>query len=617
MADYNFETITAAQALLYESQYDSLVFTTPGESAGNTFFDFLGDASQTPIDGHIRVSSAVTGTSVLFTAFLGLERAIPFPDGTTAAVGRIGYGLREPGGPGNEAFFGAPMSGDDLHGGAGADTLDGGGGGDELYGGAGADLFVFRPSLYLGVDVIALSARVYDWEQADHLSFGGLAATASNYFEGAADNAIAAKALANQQIASGGVDFVAVQVNSGGLQSVYLFADSNNDDGGADNAVRFYYKTLDDFSYTNFVAKELTYAAAPPPPISPPPPPPPTSPGASGRISGNMDLVHLSYLTGVPIVSATSSQLSIQGGPANLTLSGSGFTYDAQDQITGGSATHLLFGEQGAAGPYFGADLALSGLSVGPFAQWVQSDATQVAFATVLAGSDQLSGEAGANLIRGYAGDDVIRGYGINDSLFGGLGDDTIYAGGQQFGAIPISRYLRGDEGNDQIYGAGGFDDINGNAGNDTAHGGDGDDWCVGGKDNDLLFGDAGGDVVWGNLGNDTLDGGDGDDQVRGGQGDDSVSGGAGNDFVSGDRGNDTVAGGNGADLFHGSQDAGIDRVIDFHLAQGDRVMLDPGTTYAVSQVGADTVIDMGGANQMILVGVQMSTLTPGWIFLG
>jgi hypothetical protein len=34
-----------------------------------------------------------------------------------------------------------------------------------------------------------------------------------------------------------------------------------------------------------------------------------------------------------------------------------------------------------------------------------------------------------------------------------------------------------------------------------------------------------------------------------------------------------------------------------------------------VSQVGADTVIDMGAGNQMMLVGVQMSSLTPGWIF--
>jgi hypothetical protein len=37
--------------------------------------------------------------------------------------------------------------------------------------------------------------------------------------------------------------------------------------------------------------------------------------------------------------------------------------------------------------------------------------------------------------------------------------------------------------------------------------------------------------------------------------------------------------------------------------------------TTNTSQVGADTVLEMGGGNQMILVGVQLSTLTPGWVF--
>jgi serralysin len=44
-------------------------------------------------------------------------------------------------------------------------------------------------------------------------------------------------------------------------------------------------------------------------------------------------------------------------------------------------------------------------------------------------------------------------------------------------------------------------------------------------------------------------------------------------------------------------------------------VQLDPGTTYSVAQVGADTVITMGGGAQMTLVGVSMATLTDGWIF--
>ena len=147
--------------------------------------------------------------------------------------------------------------------------------------------------------------------------------------------------------------------------------------------------------------------------------------------------------------------------------------------------------------------------------------------------------------------------------------------------------------------------------------GGAGNDWVVGGKDNDVVAGEAGNDLVYGNLGNDSCDGGDGNDIVRGGQGDDQVKGNAGDDYVSGDKGNDTLTGGTGADTFHSFGDAGIDRVTDFSLAQGDRVLLDLGTSYTVSQVGGDTVIDMVGGGQMILVGVSMASLTGAWLVLG
>ena len=59
----------------------------------------------------------------------------------------------------------------------------------------------------------------------------------------------------------------------------------------------------------------------------------------------------------------------------------------------------------------------------------------------------------------------------------------------------------------------------------------------------------------------------------------------------------------------------GIDRVLDFHIAEGDRVQVDVGTTWTVSQVGADTVIDMGNGDEMILQGIQQSTLPAGWLF--
>lgn len=219
-------------------------------------------------------------------------------------------------------------------------------------------------------------------------------------------------------------------------------------------------------------------------------------------------------------------------------------------------------------------------------------------------------GGSGQDTIFGNALDNDLRGNAGTDNIFGGVGNDTIDGG-------PGASYLRGEEGADSLVGGDGFDDINGNQGADTASGGPGDDWVVGGKDNDRLAGDDGADLVYGNLGDDTCDGGAGDDVVRGGQGADTLSGGDGNDFISGDRGDDTMTGGAGADNFHSSAGAGIDRVLDFNLAEGDRVQLDPGTTYSAAQVGADTVITMGGvsSDQVILVGVQLSTLTPGWIF--
>lgn len=175
---------------------------------------------------------------------------------------------------------------------------------------------------------------------------------------------------------------------------------------------------------------------------------------------------------------------------------------------------------------------------------------------------------------------------------------------------------VSGQEGADTLLGGAGFDNLQGNTGNDSESGGAGDDFVVGGKDDDILLGDAGRDVVYGNVGADTCDGGEGNDIARGGQDNDIVRGGPGDDFVSGDKGDDTVTGGLGADVFHSFGEAGLDRVTDFSAAQGDRVQLDPGTQYAVAQVGPDTVITMTGGGQMILVGVTQSALPNGWIFV-
>lgn len=206
--------------------------------------------------------------------------------------------------------------------------------------------------------------------------------------------------------------------------------------------------------------------------------------------------------------------------------------------------------------------------------------------------ADTITGNALGNWLRGEAGNDVISGL---------AGDDR----------------LDGNDGNDTITGGDGFDQINGNIGNDEARGGNGTDWVVGGQNNDLLFGDAGDDIVYGNLGNDTCNGGAGNDIVRGGQGDDVLSGDDGNDWLSGDRGSDSVTGGAGADIFHSFTGAGLDLITDFNRDQGDRIQLEAGQPYTVYQSGLNTIIDLGGGDQIILAGFSVTSLTGDWLIGG
>lgn len=212
---------------------------------------------------------------------------------------------------------------------------------------------------------------------------------------------------------------------------------------------------------------------------------------------------------------------------------------------------------------------------------------------------------------------DKITGNGLNNVLQGGGGNDTLWggAGNDSLQAASGSTYLRGEAGDDSISGGSGFDDINGNLGADTGSGHLGNDWVVGGQGDDLLNGDEGDDIAYGNMGNDWVDGGVGADIIRGGQGDDHLLGQSGDDWLSGDLGNDTETGGTGADTFYSWGAAGIDRIDDFNRAEGDRIQLEAGSTYAVSQQGADTVIAINGGAQVILVGVQMTTLTGNWVF--
>lgn len=279
------------------------------------------------------------------------------------------------------------------------------------------------------------------------------------------------------------------------------------------------------------------------------------------------------------------------------TVYGFNATADRPWFITASSSTKLIFAVWDAGGKD---TFDFSGYSNNQ-----KIDLTTGAFSDVggLVGNVAIAANVVIENATGGSGADTIIGNGVANVIYGGSGADCISGGdGNDF--------LRGEDGNDLIYGGAGFDDIHGNLGADTEYGGDGNDWVVGGQNNDVLYGQAGNDIVYGNLGDDVVDGDVGDDYLRGGQGNDQLFGVAGNDWLSGDRGDDTITGGAGADTFHVIAECGIDRVTDFNSAEGDRVKFEvAGTPYTLSYSGSNTIIDLGGGNQMILVGVTQSTL--------
>ena len=136
--------------------------------------------------------------------------------------------------------------------------------------------------------------------------------------------------------------------------------------------------------------------------------------------------------------------------------------------------------------------------------------------------------------------------------VFGGAGNDTIYAGqGNQL--------LSGDDGNDILWAGLGVDTVLGGAGNDTIHGGIGTQLLDGGTGRDAIYAGSGSQTVLGDDGNDVLHGGRGSQTVLGGAGNDTISGGLGtqrlmggngNDAIQAGSGNQTLTGGAGQDVF-------------------------------------------------------------------
>ncbi|MFC2952876.1 right-handed parallel beta-helix repeat-containing protein [Marinicaulis aureus] len=264
-------------------------------------------------------------------------------------------------------------------------------------------------------------------------------------------------------------------------------------------------------------------------------------------------------------------------------------------------------------------------------------------------GDDTLTGETGNDDIRGSAGNDLMRGGDGADSLEGGSGVDLIYGdnGDDYIDGGSENDDLRGSAGNDTILGGFGRDVIRGNSGDDDIRGGAGGDTLAGGLDNDELRGASGDDamkgeagddylsagidddLVKGNEGADTLIGGDGNDSLQGNPGDDLLYGQAGdddlrggndNDTLDGGAGNDTLRGNSGDDVFVYTPGADDDLIIGFEGGAGVGDVIDlsvydgifddfADVQAAASEVGASTVIDLGGGDSITLHNIALADL--------
>jgi len=124
----------------------------------------------------------------------------------------------------------------------------------------------------------------------------------------------------------------------------------------------------------------------------------------------------------------------------------------------------------------------------------------------------------------------------------------------------------------------------------------------------------AGRDVLKGFKGDDDFSGRGGNDRIFGGLGKDDLSGGNGKDKISGGKGADMLAGGNGVDVFiyNANKGEGRDHITDFE--DGVDLIRIKGAAFDDLSIrkaggGADTKIILDSGTQIILDGVSKSLI--------
>jgi uncharacterized delta-60 repeat protein len=385
--------------------------------------------------------------------------------------------------------------------------------------------------------------------------------------------------------------------------------------------------------------------------------------GFADRLDGTNSANDLSGGAGADTLNAYAGADTLSGGAGNDTLDGGADLDTVSYASATGAVTVFLWGSQAT-----GAD--------GTDAVYNTENVIGSGFADRLDGTNSandLSGGAGNDTLYGYAGNDTIAGGAGNDTLDGGADLDTVsYASAT--GAVTVFLWgsqATGADGTDAVYntenvigsgfadrldGTNSANDLSGGAGNDTLYGYAGNDTIAGGAGNDTLDGGADLDTVsyasatgavtvflWGSQatgadGNDAvyntenvigsgfadrLDGTNSANDLSGGAGADSLYGYAGADTITGGAGNDLLDGGADADRFVFTDASGLDQLLNFSSAQGDKIYLKSGingssiTTAAqalahTSDMGGNATIDLGSGHYITLVGIATASLAMG-----
>ncbi|HEY1179900.1 MAG TPA: calcium-binding protein, partial [Phytomonospora sp.] len=409
MATYHFSTITTAQATTYDAAADDLQFTAV-DGARATNILVTGAYTLRIISTNVNLTLSPAAQGEVLEMPDGSKLSLPSVSPVALSGGVAGDHLY--GSDGTDLLFG--QAGDDqLEARGGADTLTGGTGADTLTGGGGQDVYVFAAG-----DSSASVSRadvITDWTSAARIQFSG--GMRVPYIETTA-NPVTAATIANQAIAAGAADVVAVQAGF----DVIIFTDTKNDDGNADDIILLPGRNLDDISAANVLG--LTGGA-----------------GGDGLRGGPGDDGLLGTSNGER-VSGEDGADTLDAGPGDDTLDGG----TGADVLVGGEGDDLMVGGEGVdrASYFVGPGGVAVDLGAGTAVGVGLDRLVGVEDVDGSAGDDILQGDAGVNALRGFAGVDSLNGRAGDDTLDGGQGDDIVTGGaGQDF--------LRGGGGSDMF----------------------------------------------------------------------------------------------------------------------------------------------------------------------